>query len=70
MWSVGDVDIKFALVFVPAGEPLPEAPARRHMHPAETSECDIPLAFTVCNTDHTHTVREFLARQAEEATDV
>ena len=66
MWSVDDADIKRSLVFVPAGEPLPEAPARWHMHPAETNGRGIPTAFDVCNTDHTHTVREWLAREAEE----
>lgn len=68
MWRVDDVDIKFALVFVPEGEPLPEAPARWHMHLAETDERGIPTAFDVCNTDHTNAVREFLAREAEEST--
>lgn len=68
MWLVDDVDIKLAVVFVPAGQPLPEAPSRQrwHMHPAETNEHGIPVAFDVCNTDHTNTVREFLAREAEE----
>lgn len=68
MWRVDDLDVRIAVVFVPAGQPLPEAPSRTrwHMHPAETNNCGIPTAFDVCNTDHTNTVREFLAREAEE----
>lgn len=66
MWSVDDADIKHALVFVPEGDPLPEAPARWHMHPAEMTERGTPVAFGLCKTDHTQTVREFLAREAEE----
>lgn len=68
MWLVDDLDIRFAVVFVPAGQPLPEAPSRTrwHMHPATTDERGIPTAFDVCNTDHTNTVREILAREAEE----
>ena len=68
MWTIDDIDIRLTVVFVPEGEPLPEAPTRWHMHPAETAERGIPTAFAVCNTDHTHTVREFLAREAEEST--
>jgi len=66
MWSVDDADIKLAAVFVPAGEPLPEAPARWHLHPTDRDEHGIPVAYAVCKTDHTHTVREHLAREAEE----
>lgn len=66
MRSVDDIDIKFALAFVPAGEPLPKAPSCWHMHPTETNDSGIPTAFDVCNTDHTHTVRQWLAQQAEE----
>lgn len=66
MFLVDDIDIRLAVVFVPEGEPLPSAPARWHMHPAETNERGIPCAFAVCNTDHTQSVREFLAREAEE----
>lgn len=68
MWLVDDADIKLAAVFVPAGEPLPGAPVRWHMHPADCDESGIPTAYDVCNLDHTHTVREFLAREAEEGT--
>lgn len=66
MWRVDDLDVRLAVVFVPAGEPLPAEPTRWHMHPAETNDRGIPCAFDVCNTDHTRTVREFLAREAEE----
>ncbi len=66
IWRVNDVDIKLAVVFVPKGEPLPDAPTRWHMHTAETNDRGTPTAFAVCNTDHIHTVREWLAREAEE----
>jgi len=68
IWRIDDIDIKRAVVFVPAGQPLPEAPSRTrwHMHPAAADDRGIPTAFDVCDTDHTHTVREFLAREAEE----
>lgn len=66
MWTVDDINIRLTIVFVPEGEPLPAAATRWHLHPAETNERGIPVAFDVCNTDHTDTVREFLAREAEE----
>ncbi len=66
MWGVDSLDIRSAVVFVPAGEPLPEGPTRWHMHPTETNERGAPVAFGLCKTDHTHSVREFLAREAEE----
>lgn len=66
MWSVDDLDVRIAVAFVPAGEPLPDAPARWHMHPTQTNADGIPTEFGVCNTDHIHAVREFLAREAEE----
>jgi hypothetical protein len=66
MWHIDDLDVRLAVVFVPAGEPLPTEPARWHMRPTQTNEDGIPVEFGVCNTDHTPTVREFLAREAEE----
>lgn len=66
MWHIDDLNVRIAVVFVPAGEPLPDAPARWHMHPTQTNADGIPTEFGVCNTDHIHAVREFLAREAEE----
>lgn len=66
VWSIDDVYVKRAVVFVPAGEPLPEGPAKWHMHPTQTTGDGIPTEFAVCNLSHIHTVREFLAREAEE----
>lgn len=68
MWSVGDVHVKLSARFVPAGEPLPAEPTKWHMHPETTDERGIPTSFGICRDDHTHTVREFLAREAQEAT--
>lgn len=67
IWRVDDVGIKLAVQFVPAGEQMPDEPTKWHLHPETTDERGIPTSFGVCNTDHTHTVREFLAREAEEA---
>lgn len=61
MWSVDDLGVKGALQFVPAGEPLPAGPAGWHL------DRDTATSYGVCRADHTPTVREFLAREAEEA---
>ncbi|GHH57490.1 hypothetical protein [Lentzea cavernae] len=66
MWTVDSLDVRSALVFVAEGEPLPEGPTRWHLDPTGTDERGIPSAFDLCRTDHTQTVREWLARQAEE----
>lgn len=65
IWTVDDLDVRLAVVFVPDGEPLPRAPTRWHMHPTGEDAAGIPNSYALCNIDHTHTVREFLARQAE-----
>lgn len=67
IWRVDDVPIKLAVVFVPEGEPLPDGPDGWHMHPTESNADGVPSEFAVCNINHTHSVREFLARQAEES---
>lgn len=66
IWSVDDIGLKLAVVFVPVGEPLPDAPARWHMHPSGEDTNGIPSSYALCNITHTHSVREFLAREAEE----
>lgn len=67
IWSINDIPLKLAVVFVPEGEPLPEAPTRWHMHPTSEDADGIPSSYALCNINHTHSVREFLARQAEES---
>lgn len=65
-WRVDDVDIKAALVFVPEGEPLPVAPESWHWHVKETIPgTPVPASVGICNADHSHSVREFLAAEAE-----
>jgi hypothetical protein len=65
VWRVDDVGIRLAVVFVPAGHPLPTEPDKWHMHPRKVNADGIPEAFGLCNVDHTHTIREFLAAEAE-----
>lgn len=65
IWRIDDIGIKLSVVFVPEGEPLPTAPDW-HLHPEGVTAQGIPTAFGVCRFDHMPTVREFLAREAEE----
>ena len=62
LWSVDDVGVKAALRFVPEGEPPPTGPGEWRMDRTG------PASFDVCRDDHTPTVREWLAREAQEAT--
>jgi hypothetical protein len=66
LWSVDDVHVKLAVRFVAESEILPAEPAKWHLHPETTGEHGIPTSFGICNLDHAHTVRDFLAREAEE----
>lgn len=66
MWWVDDVDIRAAIVFVPAGEPLPAAPEAWHSHVIETIPgTHFPAALGFCRVDHAASVRAFLAAEAE-----
>lgn len=67
MWGIDSIDIKNAVRFVPEGEELPAGPNRWHWHPNRTDGDGAIAAFDLCRDDHSHTVREFLAREAEEA---
>ncbi len=67
IFSVDDVHVKLSVRFVPDGEPLPTEPARWRLHPETTDGRGIPTSFGACREDHTHTVREWLAREAQEA---
>lgn len=65
VWRVNDVDIRLAVQFVPNGEPLPTAPEKGHWHTVERTEDGFPAASGWCNYDHTVSIREWLAAEAE-----
>jgi hypothetical protein len=60
MWTVDDYLLRGAVRFVPEGEPLPEGPQRWHLHREGREQVGL------CRISHTHSIREFLARDAEE----
>jgi hypothetical protein len=64
-WRIDDIYIKKACRFVPEGEPLPVEPDKWHMHETEWTAEGFPIQLAICNSNHMHSVREYLAAEAE-----
>jgi len=65
IWRIDDIYIKKAVRFVPDGEPLPDEPNKWHTHESEQAADGFPGALAICNSNHMHSVREYLAAEAE-----
>lgn len=66
LWRIDDIAIRAAVHFVADGEPLPTEPAKPHWHETTHDKHGTPTGLGWCQVDHTPSIRDWLARGAEQ----